>query len=95
MKCKGDRYSTCGGSATFQLFHNPANSPAQVDAALLPQGWTDAGCRIEGQGGRALKEYTFASKSMTVELCSQTCADKGFSLGECAIHLYPNEATET
>lgn len=80
MKCSASEYETCGGSATFELFNNPALAPAAVS---LPTGWKDAGCRVEGSGGRALAGYSFASSTMTVKSCVDACASRGFSIGKC------------
>jgi hypothetical protein len=79
MKCSASEYETCGGSATFELFNNPALKPATVS---LPTGWSDAGCRIEGSSGRALVGYSFTSSTMTVKLCVDACAARGFSIGK-------------
>ena len=80
MKCSASEYETCGGSATFELLNNPALAPAAVS---LPTGWKDAGCRVEGSGGRALPGYSFASSTMTVRSCVDACASRGFSIGKC------------
>ncbi|WWC57615.1 uncharacterized protein I303_100147 [Kwoniella dejecticola CBS 10117] len=76
MKCANNTNENCGGSSTLELFQNPALYPV----AKLPTGWSSNGCQTEGSGSRALTGYSFASSSMTQELCMTTCQAKGFTL---------------
>lgn len=82
MKCSDSQYETCGGSATFQLFNNAKLAPADISTEL-PAGWKDAGCRTEGSAGRALAAYATSASDMTIKTCVETCAGRGYSIGEC------------
>lgn len=50
-------------------------------ALILPTGWSSLGCVTEGQSFRALKDFAYASSTMTVESCLEVCKGQGFSLG--------------
>ncbi|OCF34866.1 hypothetical protein I316_03412 [Kwoniella heveanensis BCC8398] len=75
MACANNTNENCGGSSTLTLFNNPALYPV----SKLPTGWTSNGCMTEGNGQRALNQYSFASSSMTQELCMTTCQTKGYT----------------
>ncbi|WWD22710.1 hypothetical protein CI109_107203 [Kwoniella shandongensis] len=75
MTCANNTNENCGGSATLNLFNNPSLYPV----AKIPAGWSSNGCMTEATNARALSGYSFASGSMTQDLCMQTCRSKGFN----------------
>ncbi|WVW81296.1 hypothetical protein I302_103287 [Kwoniella bestiolae CBS 10118] len=74
--CANNTNENCGGSSTLELFNNPSLYPV----AKYPTGWSSNGCYTEGSGSRALTGYSFATSSMTQELCMTTCQSKGFAI---------------
>ncbi|WWC67290.1 uncharacterized protein I206_101198 [Kwoniella pini CBS 10737] len=92
-KCANNTNENCGGSSTLELFQNPALYPV----SKLPTGWSSNGCVTEGSSSRALTGYSFATSSMTQELCMSTCQAKGFSLAgiEYASECYCGNAFTT
>ncbi|KAK4168342.1 WSC domain-containing protein, partial [Cladorrhinum sp. PSN259] len=55
--------------------------PSQQHAKRAPPAVNSLGCYYDGQGGkRAIDAGAFASDTMTVETCTQFCADRGFRL---------------
>lgn len=75
--CSGSQYENCGGARTLDLLVNPSFFQA---GPTLPTGWAAAGCRTEATSGRALNGYSFSSSNMTNELCTTTCASRGFTI---------------
>lgn len=76
--CAGDASKICGGGQALNIFHNPAIS---ATPAPLSNGWTNTKrCLLDGQNGRLFDDYSVSSDAMTQQLCTSTCAEKGFDL---------------
>lgn len=80
MSCNGDATTLhgCGGTWALSVFKSSGGNTA-VPQPPASGSWTAAGCIKDG-ASRALTGYSFSSPSMTTELCTSTCATKGFSL---------------
>jgi hypothetical protein len=51
-----------------------------VSKLVLPKGWESLGCIAEGNQGRALISAQMDSDSMTIDMCLNFCASKGFGM---------------
>lgn len=81
MSCNGDHTTLhgCGGTWALSVFKSSGGNTAVAQPPASSGSWTAAGCIKDG-ASRALTGYSFSSPSMTTELCTSTCATKGFSL---------------
>ena len=62
------------------LIQTSSSAVAPTSSASSPSdNWVFAGC-VTDSIARALTGYAFQSSSMTVELCTSTCAVQGFSM---------------
>lgn len=62
----------------MSVYRNPSLSVATIPS--LPAGWKAAGCIADNvNSSRTLTGYTYASDSMTLASCVQTCSDRGYA----------------
>lgn len=80
FKCQGADNQTCGGNWALSLFKASNTSASSNNAATSGSSaaWSQLGCFQDGPA-RALTGFSTSSDSMTVELCTSTCASKGFT----------------
>ena len=71
---------TASAIPSSQVLAAPLPSSTAAASSTASSGsWNSAGCVQDGPA-RALTGYTFTSNSMTVESCTSTCAQKGFTM---------------
>lgn len=76
FKCGGASGQTCGGNWALSLYKT--SSAPSSPSGSAPATWSQLGCFQDGPA-RALTGFSTSSSSMTVELCTSTCASKGFT----------------
>lgn len=80
MPCYGNSSQICGGPNALSMFQNTKYIEVTNKAAILGGAWSYQGCYTDSPSSRSMQGYSFAnSTGMSVEMCAQTCAQKGFS----------------
>ncbi|ODO08374.1 hypothetical protein L198_00099 [Cryptococcus wingfieldii CBS 7118] len=75
VACGGDSTETCGGGNALSLYVNPTLA---LDLTTV-LGYNLQGC-VQEVTGRLLSNNSFASDSMTVDMCVGFCSDQGLAL---------------
>ncbi|KAI0005685.1 WSC domain-containing protein [Xylariaceae sp. FL0662B] len=78
MACHGNGRQQCGGVARVAVFNATDFSPP-APPRLAAGGWQYQSCYMEPMGVRALATLVRADDRMTVEMCTQTCADNMYA----------------
>nr|XP_019047974.1 hypothetical protein I302_04595 [Kwoniella bestiolae CBS 10118]OCF26904.1 hypothetical protein I302_04595 [Kwoniella bestiolae CBS 10118] len=74
--CAGNPSTPCGGWNALQVFNNPAYSYSNT----IVNGYVKTAC-LQEVANRALRGAAYKDESgMTVETCTQYCADRGFNM---------------
>lgn len=80
MPCAGNSLESCGAGNRLTTFNYTLGLASLTPAVTLPTGWASLGCMTDVTSTRSLAQYSFASSSMTRELCMSTCLSKGYTL---------------
>ncbi|KAI1080793.1 WSC-domain-containing protein [Whalleya microplaca] len=74
MACHGNGAQLCGGVARVSIF-NATDFVAPAPPRVAGNGWQYQSCYMEPMGVRALSTLVRADDKMTVDMCTQECAD--------------------
>jgi hypothetical protein len=78
MACQGDSSLLCGGPNALTLYQ--ATDLTGLTQTVPSSGnYKFQGCYVEQTSGRALKDASTSSSSMTVDTCIQYCASKSMA----------------
>lgn len=75
MPCSGDPTQNCGGYNAMSVIYNPAYSYKNT----VSNGYVKTAC-IQEVEGRSLRGAAFRHSAMTVNMCTQYCSARGFSM---------------
>jgi hypothetical protein len=78
--CRGDATQACGGPGAITIYENPSLMP-HVNPG--PDCWKSIGCYDDPTSARTLERRQptcGGNGALTVSLCTQTCAQQGFTL---------------
>ncbi|KAF8241858.1 WSC-domain-containing protein [Wilcoxina mikolae CBS 423.85] len=88
MDCTGNPLQVCGGPNRLTVYENSDYISPEIISIV--GNWSSLGCYAEGKTERALSAYVITDPAMTVPLCVNSCASKGYSLAgvEYAVECY-------